>query len=158
MRKAGIAAAMVAMTAVTGCASIFTGTTQKAAFDTAPSGAKITISDRAGNVVHSGETPFTVRLKRGAGFMRPQHYSVKFEKEGFVPKEVALASGPNGWVFGNILIGGLVGVVIDGASGAMFAVSPGSLSVPLEAQSVSVSVQDVSTLTPEQRARLTPIG
>jgi hypothetical protein len=30
----------------------------------------------------------------------------------------------NGWVFGNILIGGLIGIAIDAATGSMFSLRP----------------------------------
>jgi outer membrane lipoprotein SlyB len=158
MRKLGILAAVTAAAALSGCASIFSGPQQKVSFASTPSDARVTVTDRLGNVVHAGVTPYEVKLKRGAGFMRPQRYSVRFEKDGFAAKEVNLVSGANGWVFGNLVIGGVLGVLIDGGTGAMFAMSPSELSVPLEAQTVTVSVVDVSRLTPAERARLTPIG
>lgn len=150
--------ASAAAMALSGCASIFSGAQQKVSFSSMPSDARITVTDRAGNVVYSGVTPYEGRLKRGAGFMKPQSYTIRFEKDGFAPKQVQLSAGPNGWVFGNLLIGGLVGVLIDGGTGAMFAVSPNELSVPLEAQTLTVSVLDVSQLTPDARARMIPIG
>lgn len=158
MRKLGVLGAIATMLAVSGCASIVSGGQQKVSFKSDPSDARIAITDGSGNIVHNGVTPFEVKLTRGAGFFRPQHYTVKYEKPGYQPKEVPLTSGPNGWVFGNLVFGGLIGVVIDGASGAMFAFSPGTNSVSLETQSVVVSVQDVSKLSSEERARLTPIG
>lgn len=158
MRTSAILGALTAAAALTGCASIVSGTHQKVSFNSTPSDARITITDQLGNVVYSGVTPNEVKLKRGSGFMRPQHYSVKFEKDGFATKDVMLASGPNGWVFGNILIGGVVGILIDGGTGAMFAVSSKTVTVPLEAQSLAIAVQDVSKLSSEERARLTPIG
>lgn len=158
MRKLAILGALTAATALSGCASIISGANQKVSFNSTPSDARITITDRMGNVVYSGVTPNEVKLKRGAGFMRPQHYSVRFEKDGFATKDVKLASGPNGWVFGNIAIGGVIGILIDGGTGAMFAVSSKTVSVPLEAQGLAIAVQDLNTLSPEERAGLTPIG
>ncbi len=46
---------------------------------------------------------------------------MKISKDGFTSKSVALRATLNGWYFGNLLFGGLLGLlIIDPATGAMY--------------------------------------
>jgi hypothetical protein len=91
-----------------------------------PAGAKVTITNRRGVEVYSGLTPAKVSLKSGAGFFKKESYTVKYALEGYDPLEIPLECKLNGWYWGNILFGGLLGMlVIDPATGAMY-----KLSVP----------------------------
>lgn len=58
-------------------------------------------------------------------------YVLTFEKEGYKPVEVSLRRTIDGWVFGNIIFGGLVGIVIDFASGSSYQLTPGEVSTVL---------------------------
>lgn len=156
--KAAVAL-LAAATMTSGCASIASGGDQKVAFSSNPSDARVTVTDRNGSVVFSGATPAEAQLRRGAGFFKAQSYTVKFEKAGYKTQEVILSSTANGWVFGNLFIGGLIGLVIDGATGAIFGVTPGDVSVSLkDGGSADLSIRMLDQLTPEERATLVPIS
>lgn len=151
---------------LSGCASIIEGSTQNITVKSEPAGASISITDRGGQKIHTGVTPATVSLKRGAGYFKSEQYTVRFEKPGFEPTEVKIIGSVNGWYFGNILIGGLIGMLaVDPATGAMYTLAPADLSATLapEAQKQSKAGEPtlilVSTaeLTAEQRARATPL-
>lgn len=60
-------------------------------------------------------TPGTTMVHSGMGDM-----SVLCEKDGYEKGSATYASSVKGWIFGNILFGGLVGTVIDMATGSGF--------------------------------------
>ena len=64
-------------------------------------------------------TPAKLALRRKDG-----PYTLKFEKAGYEPYEVRLVTGTNGWLFGNLLVGGLIGIVIDLTTGSAQKLTP----------------------------------
>ena len=67
----------------------------------------------------------TVTLKKGRGYFKPENYTVRFTKEGFQPRELKCEGEVNGWYFGNIIFGGLIGLLaVDPATGAMYTLKP----------------------------------
>jgi len=100
---------ILSLVAVSGCATIFTGTTQKINFSSEPTGAKIFI-----NGVEEGSAPLTATLKKG------NEYSIDFKLEGYENKSLRLTySIGAGWVILDVLAG-LVGVVVDAITEAWF--------------------------------------
>ena len=67
----------------------------------------------------------TVTLNRGAGYFKPEIYTIKFDKEGYESKEVVVTGQVNGWYFGNIIFGGLIlgMLIVDPNTGAMYSLS-----------------------------------
>jgi hypothetical protein len=104
----------------TGCASIVSGRSQDVNIRTNPPGAEIYIND-----VSRGATPLMANLKR------KQRHSVRFVKEGYVEETRTTGKGFNWWFAGNILFGGIIGIIIDFATGAVYKVSPEDLNVTL---------------------------
>lgn len=104
-----------------GCASIINGSTQEIAFTSQPSQATITIDG-----VERGTTPVSVELARG------ERHTVVMSLEGYETEEIALEQRVNGWVWGNILVGGLIGLVVDASTGAMYRIDPETLRTRLE--------------------------
>jgi hypothetical protein len=157
MIKTTIAAAAAAL-ALSGCATIFNGQHQPVKITSAPEGATLTVTNSAGEKVHTGLTPATVTLKRGAGYFRSESYTLLFEKEGLPKREVKLTATMSGWFIGNILFGGLIGMLaVDPVTGGMY-VFPDSVSETLtpEAQKTSLGtlqIVSMDSLTPEQRAQ-----
>jgi hypothetical protein len=160
-------AASAIVLALSGCASIFNGQTQAVTIRSAPDGAGFSVTNRAGEKIHTGTTPVTLTLKRGAGYFKSETYTVLLSKTGFADKEVTITGSVSGWYIGNILFGGLIGMLaVDPITGGMY-IFPESVSGTLEPQgaqtsSVGQSLTIVSTdsLTPEQMkaARLLVAG
>ncbi|MBK0063566.1 MULTISPECIES: hypothetical protein [unclassified Acinetobacter] len=126
------------MSCFTGCASIISGSTQTMTIKSVPDSAQIKIINKSGEAVHQGETPLTVTLKRGAGYFKPQSYTVTFNKAGYQAKTVQIQATVNGWYFGNILLGGILGLlVIDPAKGAMYRLNPNDVNVVLDQEQSS---------------------
>lgn len=134
MKKFITTALAIAMVSVSGCATIISGSTQTITIKSVPEDATIFIVNKAGEKVHSGNTPATVTLKRGAGYFKPAKYEVTLAKSGFQTKTVEITAKVNGWYIGNILFGGILGILaIDPATGAMYSLSPDNISATLEA-------------------------
>jgi len=103
-----------------GCASILSESQYPVTFNTTPSGATLSITNRDGNVVFEGTSPTTLTLKSGAGFFKGEEYTVSAALNGQVGT-ATLTPGIDGWYVGNILFGGLIGIlIVDPATGAMY--------------------------------------
>lgn len=106
---------------LSGCASIVSKSNWPFTVDSNPSGAKVTITNKAGREVYRGRTPAAMKLKSGSGFFGKESYTVALSMDGFETKKVGVDCKLNGWYFGNILIGGLLGLlIVDPATGAMY--------------------------------------
>lgn len=106
---------------LTGCASILSKSSYPISIKRTPDNAIISIINKKGLEVFSGKTPASVELSAGNGFFSKASYSVKFQKEGYSEKIVPINFKIDGWYFGNILFGGIIGLlIIDPATGAMY--------------------------------------
>ena len=105
----------------TGCATIVSKNRYDVTISSTPSDADITITDRRGREIYRGTTPATVPLKSSAGFFTKADYLVGFEKPGYDRLVVPIRFKLDGWYFGNIVFGGLIGLlIVDPATGAMY--------------------------------------
>lgn len=103
------------------CASIVSKSSYPVFIESTPIGAKISITDKKGMEVYSGNTPTTIKLKASNGFFSRARYQVKFEEPGYDSRTIPIEYKLDGWYFGNILFGGLIGMlIVDPATGAMF--------------------------------------
>jgi len=103
------------------CASIVSRSSYPVYIRTNPAGATVTITDKHGMEVYKGTSPSHVTLRSGAGFFSKAQYQVKLTSDGYSEKIVPINYKVNGWYFGNLLIGGVVGMlIIDPATGAMW--------------------------------------
>ncbi len=127
------------VTSLMGCASIVDGGRKTVNIRSQPSGAKTTVFDKKGVEVATGQTPALFPLKRSGGYFTPAKYRIVLEKQGYKTAEVEVKSTINGWYFGNVIFGGLLGLlIIDPATGAMWTLSPREVDKVLEAQSASI--------------------
>jgi hypothetical protein len=119
----------IALTAsLSACATIVTGTTQPIAIDTVPEGASCHILQGGVPVADVPRTPDYVRVAKTSAAIQ-----VSCSKPGYRNAELTELSGVNGWLFGNLAIGGVVGIVVDFSSGAAYRYTP-SMSLALEEQ------------------------
>ena len=96
-----------------GCASVTRGWSEQISLASTPAGAVATVS---GSENHTCVTPCAVKVQRNSDLQ------VAFELEGYEPEVVVLtkevaATGAAGFA-GNVLLGGLIGMGVDAASGA----------------------------------------
>jgi hypothetical protein len=114
-----------------GCATIISGRHADVAIQSNPSNAHVTVRDRSGMPVAEATTPAVVPLKRGDGFFRKARYTATIEKPGYEPAQVAIDSKLNPWVAGNLVFGGVAGMVVDPYTGAMWKPKPSEIRLDL---------------------------
>jgi hypothetical protein len=111
---------LAAIVPVAGCASIMSGRHAEVAFDSYPQHAQVVVRDSRGQEVGSVRTPGKVTLKRKERFIFPAGYTASIEAPGYRREEVAIRSTVNPWILGNVVIGGIPGLVIDNVTGAVW--------------------------------------
>lgn len=114
------ALAGIAVLVMSGCATVIHGTRQDVGISSTPTGASVTIDN-----LQSGTTPVFAKLRR------KENHVVRISLAGFQPIDLTLTSSVSGWVWGNIAIGGLIGLAVDAISGGMYKLSPEELSAAL---------------------------
>ena len=102
------------MLLLSGCSTIMTGTTQTIFVDTvnAP-GASCKGIDNKGREYYWMNTPSSTTVHKGDAPLK-----ITCEKAGFRKTVFTVDEGISGATLGNIIAGGLIGVVVDSASGA----------------------------------------
>lgn len=122
MKKLSLLVNVVLLVTLSGCATIVSGSKQTVKFSSNPSAAVISIN----NVV-VGTTPFETKLER-----RVKEHRVAIKLEGYKTFETTLTRKFNSWYLGNILFGGLVGIIVDPLTGAMYKISPSEVTATME--------------------------
>jgi hypothetical protein len=141
------------------CASIVSKSNWPVSIQSEPIGATVSITNRKGIEVFNGKTPTAVRLKSGAGFFAKESYVVTISKDGFEPTKVNLECKLNGWYFGNILFGGVIGLlIVDPATGAMYKLISAdvfeTLTRTTNATTHSLRIMDVKDIPAEMQQYL----
>ncbi len=116
-----------------GCASVISGRHADVTINSSPPAAHVAIRNEAGQVVASGRTPTKVSLKRGGGlFKKPPRYMVTLQKPGYETTRIPIRPKLNPWVFGNVALGGFIGLAADSTTGAMWQPSPNKIARQLQ--------------------------
>jgi hypothetical protein len=145
-----------------GCASIVHSGNREISINTDPPGATASIRKTGGgvdDVVTVQKTPCTVSLDPKKSYFRGQNYTLRLELPGYQTTEVELTPKMSGWYWGNLLIGGLIGMLaVDPATGAMWNIEPDKIDHKLTGGQSSLIknktgflVVLVSDLTPAER-------
>jgi hypothetical protein len=130
----------------TGCASIFDGGSKSVQINSNPEGAKVTISNQEGKTISVQKTPAIVALDRSSGYFRGEDYKLVFEAAGYNPYETHVTSTIDGWYFGNVLLGGLIGMlVVDPITGDMYTLSPMDVNCNLVPSTIPTPAAEPNT-------------
>lgn len=121
MKKSIFITAFTASVLLSSCATIVSGSKQLVKFSSNPSSATIFIDE-----VEIGKTPFEIKLER----KREHHVMIKLD--GYKTYETNLTKKFNAWYIGNIAFGGLIGVIIDPITGAMYKLSPSEVNAEMQ--------------------------
>ena len=104
---------------LTGCSLIVQGTRESIDVRSIPPGV----------VAKSGErqtlTPGELKLRRN------KEHTITFEKEGLPAREATLKPKLSWWLLGNVVFGGLVGLIVDLATGAGFRLDPTNVEMDM---------------------------
>jgi hypothetical protein len=117
--------AVLAVLVLGSCATILSGTDQKVTFNSTPA-AHVVVKSNAGQVVYEGEAPATVKLPK------KYTYSVEISLEGYQKQTVPITQSFNAIYLVNILCGGLVGLIIDPITGAMWNLEPNEINITMK--------------------------
>jgi hypothetical protein len=118
--------AAIALTALSGCATVTRGTSETFVIETQPAGADVHLTNGL-----SCTTPCSLKLKRKDGFV------AKIAKPGYEPVEATVTSSTSGGggvaMAGNLVLGGIIGAGVDASNGSMNDLKPNPLRVTLTA-------------------------
>lgn len=125
---------------LTSCASIIHGSSQSVTFNSQPPGATITIDGK-----EYGKTPQTISLKR-KGRVKGENsskksYDVKVFLEGYYSYDIKINREMDGWFIGNILFGGIIGIIVDASNGSMYKLTPDQIIAQMN-KSTAMNYED----------------
>ena len=119
-----VAVSTAALILLTGCASIVKGSSQSILITTPPTeGANCVLASKEGNWTVMSPGAVTVDKSK-------ENITVTCKKDGYQDGVASIPSNFQGWTVGNILFGGLIGVGVDAATGAINEY-PGAFQVPM---------------------------
>ncbi len=124
---------------LSGCATIVhLGGSEEINLSSEPAGAKVVIDG-----TELGVTPLATKVER------KKDHAIVLNKEGFQETQTRVESHISWWVAGNVILGGLVGILVDVMSGGGYTIEPDAVAVtlkPVEAIGASPS-PSLSSLT-----------
>ena len=114
--KVALALALGIAAGLTSCASIVSKSEWPVVVKSEPPGLEFRIRAESGEVVARGRTPTTLNLRSKESYFHGADYVIEAGET-----KVPLDSSLNGWYWGNLLFGGLIGFfIVDPATGAMW--------------------------------------
>ena len=127
--------------ALSSCASIIHGPRQLVNITSQPTSATVSIDG-----VERGNTPQAISLRRkgrekGQRFGKKM-YDLKIELNGYHPYEAKIMRKMDGWFIGNIVIGGILGIIIDAANGSMYRLTPAQVIAQLSSSASTIHTTD----------------
>lgn len=140
MRIVTMGGLLAASVLVSGCATVVRGTSQKFAIESTPTQAEVTLSTGQQCI-----TPCSMKLKRRPGF------TATVKKPGYQTQTLSVDSKLGGGGIaagaGNILMGGIVGGIVDGTNGSMNNLSPNPLVVTLVPESAAAAAIEAAPVS-----------
>jgi hypothetical protein len=105
-----------------GCATVIHGTTQKITISTDPPGATITVDTN----LTTYSTPTTIKLRRKV------NHDILISKPDFEPEQLHIYHIFSMAIAGNLILGGMTGIVTDSVNGAKSRLIPKSINLILK--------------------------
>ncbi|WP_144057699.1 hypothetical protein [Novipirellula maiorica] len=116
-----------------GCATIASNQEYPVSFENSGGKTYFAVHDQQNQLVHQGMTPEQVTLPAKSAPFRRAKYNVTFAGAGESTQHRELQAGIDPWTAGNIFVGGGLGAIVDGVTGAMFRL-PASVTADVPAQ------------------------
>jgi len=139
LKQISLVVILGACATIGGCATIVHSGPRPVSVASTPAGAKVSIYDRDGQLVQTNTTPFLAQLPTKYRYFQGQTYRLVFEMPGHATTEVKLGSSLSGWYLGNVIFGGLIGLlVVDPLTGAMYNLTPDKIEQPLSGTQAEV--------------------
>jgi hypothetical protein len=136
---------LVMILPLVGCASIVSNDPGVVNIKTDPPQADCIVTNaRNGQEVASIKSPSQLTLETDQGYFKPAKYVISCHKPGYLDNNQSLEADFDGWYVGNILFGGLIGMlIVDPLTGAMWDIENKNILV---------------RLSPSSRLSMTPEG
>lgn len=130
----------MAVFVLSGCASIVSKSNWPINIKSSPEQANVRVTDvKEEKEIFQGLTPTSVTLSSKGGYFKGKTYMVEVSKEGFNTQKIEIISNINGWYFGNILLGGLIGMlIVDPLTGAMWTLAPREINSTLQSKTTDL--------------------
>lgn len=103
-----------------GCATIFSKSQYPVAIINSGGPTHYCVVDKGHEVVQQGVTPGKVSLPAKRFAFLPAKYTVVFAGENSMSQQRQISASLDPWTAGNVLIGGIPGLAVDGITGAMY--------------------------------------
>ena len=121
MKKTIMLLGVASLFFLSSCATIVSGSRQTVKFDSTPINAIVFIDE-----TEVGKTPFETKLGR------KREYEVEIRLEGYEPYKTKLTKQFNAWYIGNIVFGGIIGLVVDPITGAIYKLTLNEINAQLQ--------------------------
>lgn len=122
--------AVLALCAVTAsCATIMHGGSQDLGVSSTPSSARVMVDNKP-----LGVTPVVAKLSR------KDNHLIRIELDGYQPFDATVTKKTSGWVWGNLVFGGLIGLAVDAISGGLYNLTPEQVTAQMARSSSSAKV------------------
>lgn len=131
MKNSIMLSALILTMLTIGCATIVSGSKQTVKFTSEPTAATIYIDE-----VEVGKTPLEMKLKR-----KTEHH-VMIKLDGYETYQTNLTKKFNAWFIGNIALGGLIGIIVDPITGAMYNLTPKEIHAEMNKGTVVMQESD----------------
>lgn len=106
---------------IAGCATIMKGSSQNVKISSSPEGAQIKI-----NGIPIGTSPMIVKLST------ENEYQVSLELDNYLPYSIKITKSVSGWAWGNIFLGGIIGLIVDISTGAIYKLDKEQINAELK--------------------------
>ncbi len=117
------------------CATIMQGTSQNVGIGSTPTGATVLLDQQP-----QGKTPVVAHLSR------KDNHVMRVELDGYQPFETTFSRHVSGWVWGNIVFGGVIGLAVDAITGGLYKLTPEQVQAELRKEGASVKLGKDSIL------------
>ena len=129
-----ISFAMLALFSASACATVMNGRTGPLGLSSNPSGAQAVIDGK-----ETVLTPASIDLPRD------ESHTIIFHKEGYEDVSATVVPESSGWIWGNILAGGVIGAAVDYSTGAAKKFSQDTVDVTMVPKPVVYPAAYVAT-------------
>ncbi|HEU4437209.1 MAG TPA: PEGA domain-containing protein, partial [candidate division Zixibacteria bacterium] len=93
---------------------------------------------------------------------RKDKHVVRIEMEGYQPYELSITRKTSGWVWGNIVFGGLIGLAVDAITGGLYKLNPEQVMGELAQKPTGAEIKDgviyVTLISSPDKSLMTKIG
>lgn len=128
MKRFRSIAVAVGFLPLTACGTIMHGSSQDIGISSSPTNAQVTVDS-----VTKGQTPYVAKLAR------KRNHIISLNVPGYAPADLTVTRGTSGWVWGNLVFGGLIGLGVDAYTGGLYKLTPDQLVGTLAKQGASVA-------------------